>query len=85
MPFDGETLEDKLEELEEKLKELEENDRNRSELNENIFVLGFFVSLVYLPGLVLSMILSYTSNHSIWWAILHGYFSWLYIIYKYFS
>jgi hypothetical protein len=32
-------------------------------------------------GCALAMILSYTLNHSILWAILHGIFGWFYVIY----
>jgi len=32
-------------------------------------------------GGALAMILSYSVNHSIIWAIVHGIFSWLYVIY----
>jgi hypothetical protein len=32
-------------------------------------------------GTALAMILSWTTWHSIGWAILHGLFSWLYVIY----
>jgi len=32
-------------------------------------------------GTALAMILSYSANHSILWAILHGIFSWVYVIY----
>lgn len=32
-------------------------------------------------GAVLAMILSWTTNKSIFWAILHGIFGWLYVIY----
>jgi hypothetical protein len=32
-------------------------------------------------GSALAMILSYSVNQSILWAILHGFFSWLYVIY----
>lgn len=32
-------------------------------------------------GSALAMILSYNANQSILWAILHGIFSWLYVIY----
>jgi hypothetical protein len=38
--------------------------------------------MIYIPGLVLAMILSYATNHSILWAILHGYLSWVYVIYS---
>ena len=33
-------------------------------------------------GSALAMILSYTQNSSILWAILHGIVSWLYVIYR---
>lgn len=32
-------------------------------------------------GSVLAMILSYTSWHSVGWAIIHGLMSWVYVIY----
>ena len=32
-------------------------------------------------GSALAMILSFQLNHSILWAIIHGIFSWLYVIY----
>lgn len=32
-------------------------------------------------GAVIAIILSWTSNHSILWAIIHGFFSWFYVIY----
>lgn len=38
-----------------------------------IFPVGF--------GGVLAMILSYTTNHSILWCLLHGFFGWFYVIY----
>ena len=33
-------------------------------------------------GSALAMILSYTQNSSIWWAILHGIISWFYVIFR---
>jgi len=33
-------------------------------------------------GTALAMILSYTQNHSILWAIIHGVLSWLYVIWR---
>ena len=33
-------------------------------------------------GSALAMILSYTQNSSILWAILHGIFSWFYVLYR---
>jgi branched-subunit amino acid transport protein len=32
-------------------------------------------------GAVIAIILSWTTNHSILWCILHGIFSWFYVIY----
>ncbi|WP_169728957.1 hypothetical protein [Desulfatirhabdium butyrativorans] len=32
-------------------------------------------------GTVLAIIISWTSNHSVLWAILHGFLGWLYVIY----
>ena len=32
-------------------------------------------------GTALAMILSFSINKSIWWAILHGIFGWFYVIY----
>jgi hypothetical protein len=32
-------------------------------------------------GTILAVIVSYTANKSILWAIIHGFFGWLYIIY----
>lgn len=33
-------------------------------------------------GSALAMVLSYTQNQSIFWAIIHGILSWLYVIYR---
>ena len=33
-------------------------------------------------GVALAIAISYTANHNIWWAILHGIFGWLYVIYR---
>lgn len=32
-------------------------------------------------GSALAIAISWSTNHSIWWAILHGIFSWFYVIY----
>lgn len=32
-------------------------------------------------GCALAIVISYTAHHSILWAIVHGVFSWLYVIY----
>jgi hypothetical protein len=36
-------------------------------------------------GSALAMVISYTANKSILWAIVHGLLSWLYVIYAAFS
>lgn len=40
-----------------------------------------YVSTGVSMGSCLAMILSWTTWKSIWWAILHGCFGWLYVIY----
>jgi hypothetical protein len=32
-------------------------------------------------GTVIAAIISWTTNHSVLWAILHGFFGWFYVIY----
>ena len=32
-------------------------------------------------GVVIAVALSWGANHSVLWAILHGFFSWFYVIY----
>ena len=34
-------------------------------------------------GFWLAVFLSWSANHSIWWAILHGLFSWTYVCYHF--
>lgn len=36
---------------------------------------------INLFGCALAMVISYTAHYSILWAIVHGVFSWLYVIY----
>jgi len=36
-------------------------------------------------GTALAIVLSYTLHHSIFWAIVNGFFSWFYVIYYYFT
>ena len=33
-------------------------------------------------GVVMAMIMSYSVNESVWYALLHGFLSWIYVIYK---
>ena len=65
-----------LEDLESRIEDLENNQNQGS---GNNYIGEIFI---YIPGLVLAMILSYTVNQSILWAILHGYLSWFYVIYR---
>lgn len=37
--------------------------------------------VLYTPGMILAMIISWEMYHSIFWAIIHGYCSWAYVIY----
>ena len=39
------------------------------------------IEVGYSMGSILAMILSYSTNESILWAILHCFFSWFYVIY----
>ena len=32
-------------------------------------------------GCALAIVISYVNWHSVWWAILHGFFGWFYVIY----
>lgn len=63
-----------LEDLENRIENLENNQNNSTNYSGAI--------LVYVPGLVLAMILSYTTNQSIPWTIFHGYLSWVYVVYN---
>lgn len=36
-------------------------------------------------GVCLAMIMSWTTWHSIGWALVHGFFSWFYVIYYFFT
>jgi hypothetical protein len=42
------------------------------------FTSGYIVGL---QGMMLATVISYVNWHSILWAILHGIFSWFYVIY----
>jgi hypothetical protein len=41
---------------------------------------NYYVTGIGMGG-SLAMVLSYSINHSILWCILHGFFSWFYVIY----
>lgn len=32
-------------------------------------------------GVLLAVVISWTTNHSVFWCIIHGFFSWFYVIY----
>jgi hypothetical protein len=40
------------------------------------------VSGLYVIGTSLAMVISYTANHSVGWAVLHGIGGWIYVIYR---
>lgn len=33
-------------------------------------------------GVVLAVVISYTANESVWWAMWHGFLGWFYVIYR---
>jgi hypothetical protein len=33
-------------------------------------------------GVVLAVIMSWTANHSVLWAVAHGFLSWFYVVYR---
>jgi hypothetical protein len=39
------------------------------------------VAAFYSLGATLSVVISWEANHTVLWAVLHGFFSWLYVIY----
>ncbi|HUD67580.1 MAG TPA: hypothetical protein VMQ17_23555 [Candidatus Sulfotelmatobacter sp.] len=60
-------------------RELEELKAHADELKANGTSRAAEVGIGF--GSVLAMILSFTLNHSVGWAILHGICSWFYVIY----
>ena len=62
---------ERLDELEQRIEELE-SASHRGEAG---------LSLGYAMGMTLAMILSWSRNASILWCMLHGLFSWVYVIY----
>lgn len=32
-------------------------------------------------GCALAIVISWTARHSIWWAIVHGFLGWVYVVY----
>ena len=49
-------------------------------LNDNGGCIGC-ATFIYMPGMIISIILSLGINNSILLAIVHGYLSWLYVVY----
>ena len=62
---------DRLDDLEQRVEQLESAPR-RGEAG---------LSLGYAMGMTMAMILSWSRNASILWCMLHGLFSWVYVIY----
>jgi hypothetical protein len=69
--FEIEELQDRVEELEERIKEFEDKRGSSSD----------GAAGGYLLGTVIAVVLSWSRNASILWCILHGIFSWAYVIY----
>jgi hypothetical protein len=65
--------EEQLEELESRIEELESGGGSRRG--------DASISIVYALGMSIAIVLSWTRNASILWCILHGFFSWGYVIY----
>lgn len=68
-------LESPVDELESRLAELE----NRVEELES--VRGVDLTIPYVLGLTIAVVLSWSRSHSILWCTMHGLFSWGYVIY----
>lgn len=49
--------------------------------DRSIVVQREFVKTGLSFGSVLAIVISYTAHQSVLWAIIHGFFSWLYVIY----
>ena len=62
--------EDRLDELEERIDELESGGGGTAG-----------ISIVYALGMTIAVVLSWSRNGSILWCMLHGLFSWGYVIY----
>lgn len=58
-----------------KMSTLKTNNNNKYPSQTNVIKKGISY------GTCLSMIISYTTYHSIGWAVIHGCFSWFYVIY----
>lgn len=70
--FDDEEHESRFEEIESRLDEL-------SRSNETIARSA--VSGTYCVGAALATVLSWETNHALGWAAIHGFLSWIYVIY----
>ena len=74
---------DDLDELEERIERLEELERRVEKLESDDSPPG--LSLGYGIGVSLAIVLSWARNGSILWCMLHGLFSWGYVIYYAFT
>jgi hypothetical protein len=70
--FDDEEHESRFEEIESRLDEL---------TRSNETIAGSAVSGAYCVGGALATVLSWEANHAIGWAAIHGFLSWIYVIY----
>jgi hypothetical protein len=53
--------------------------KQRGDMVQEVFVR--YVKYGVSFGTALAIAISFTTNHSVLWAIIHGLFSWLYVIY----
>jgi tetrahydromethanopterin S-methyltransferase subunit G len=83
MPLDDDFGDEEFEDLETTIQGLEERvEALETELERKVEQApGNAISVGYVMGVALAMILSWSKNASILWCIFHGLLSWIYVIY----
>lgn len=66
------------EQIKEELREELKNDYRHELRKGTMSVLGKSYNL----GMMIAVVVSYSANHSVLWAIIHGLLGWFYVIYK---
>lgn len=66
---------DQIEDLSERVEQLEDSADEPGSARQN------GIGLIYALGMAIAVTLSWARNASILWCILHGFFSWGYVIY----
>jgi hypothetical protein len=78
----SEYFEDRIDELQQTIDELEETIKalkDKDETSSNGITGGYLLGTAI--GTAIAVVLSWSRNASILWCILHGIFSWVYVIY----